>query len=110
MQLTGAQALIKSLLGTAAINNSKMAYQEFLQVFNSDRFARLKKHGARVQRPLWASTSTKNPEYNDVMYVDDLIGPDTVAPGQRIDQLLRVLIRITTGKFKRLRNPSERFR
>jgi transaldolase/glucose-6-phosphate isomerase len=84
------QALIKSLLGTAAINNSKMAYQEFLQVFNSDRFARLKKHGARVQRPLWASTSTKNPEYNDVMYVDELIGPDTVntMPDQTIAAFL----------------------
>ncbi|MBF6614723.1 MAG: bifunctional transaldolase/phosoglucose isomerase, partial [Chloroflexi bacterium] len=72
------EELIKSLLGTTAINNSKMAYQEFLQVFNSDRFQKLKAKGARVQRPLWASTSTKNPAYNDVMYIDDLIGPDTV--------------------------------
>ncbi len=72
------QELIKSLLGTTAINNSKMAYQEFLQVFNSDRFQKLKAKGARVQRPLWASTSTKNPAYNDVMYIDELIGPDTV--------------------------------
>ncbi len=72
------QELIKSLLGRAAIDNSKMAYQEFLNVFNTERFERLKEHGARVQRPLWASTSTKNPAYNDVMYVDELIGPDTV--------------------------------
>ena len=57
---------IKSLLGTAAINNSKMAYQEFLQVFETERFERLKDHGAHVQRPLWASTSTKNPAYSDV--------------------------------------------
>jgi transaldolase/glucose-6-phosphate isomerase len=72
------QQHIKSLLGTAAINNSKIAYQEFLKVFGDDRFKKLKEHGARVQRPLWASTSTKNPEYNDVMYVEELIGPDTV--------------------------------
>jgi transaldolase len=84
------QELIKSLLGTAAINNSKMAYQEFLEVFNTPRFAHLKEHGARVQRPLWASTSTKNPAYNDVMYVDELIGPDTVntMPDQTIAAFL----------------------
>jgi transaldolase/glucose-6-phosphate isomerase len=69
---------IKSLMGTAAINNSKMAYQEFLRVFGTERFQRLKEKGARVQRPLWASTSTKNPNYSDVLYVDSLIGPDTV--------------------------------
>jgi transaldolase/glucose-6-phosphate isomerase len=69
---------LTSLLGTAAINNSKDAYQEFLKVFETERFARLKDHGARVQRPLWASTSTKNPAYSDVLYVDELIGPDTV--------------------------------
>jgi transaldolase/glucose-6-phosphate isomerase len=69
---------ISSLMGTAAINNSKLAYQEFLKAFGTERFERLKDHGARVQRPLWASTSTKNPAYNDVMYVEELIGPDTV--------------------------------
>ena len=72
------QELIKSLLGTAAINNSKLAYEEFLKVFGSERFRKLKDNGARVQRPLWASTSTKNPDYRDVMYVEELIGPDTV--------------------------------
>ena len=67
-----------------------MAYQEFLKVFNTARFAHLKEHGARVQRPLWASTSTKNPAYNDVMYVDELIGPDTVntMPDQTIAAFL----------------------
>ncbi|MGA7730327.1 MAG: bifunctional transaldolase/phosoglucose isomerase [Chloroflexia bacterium] len=69
---------ISSLMGTAAINNSKLAYQEFLKAFGTERFERLKDHGARVQRPLWASTSTKNPAYRDVMYVEELIGPDTV--------------------------------
>lgn len=69
---------LQSLLGTSAVNNSKIAYQAFLDVFQTERFERLKDHGARVQRPLWASTSTKNPAYNDVMYVEELIGPDTV--------------------------------
>ncbi len=81
---------ISSLMGTAAVNNSKMAYQEFLKMFGTERFERLKDHGARVQRPLWASTSTKNPAYNDVMYVEDLIGPDTVntMPDQTIASFL----------------------
>src|SRR5205814_7842769 len=71
-------------------NNSKMAYQEFLKVFQTERFERLKDHGARVQRPLWASTSTKNPAYSDVMYIDELIGPDTVntMPDQTIAAFL----------------------
>lgn len=72
------QQLIKSLLGTTAINNSKMAYQQFTGVFTADRYKKLAAKGARVQRPLWASTSTKNPSYSDVMYVEELIGPDTV--------------------------------
>lgn len=67
-----------SLLGKAAIANARLAYADYKQVFDSERFARLKAAGARVQRPLWASTSTKNPAYSDVMYVDELIGPDTV--------------------------------
>ncbi len=72
------KAEISSLLGTAAVDNSKLAYQEFLSAFGDERFERLKDHGAKVQRPLWASTSTKNPAYNDVLYVEELIGPDTV--------------------------------
>lgn len=72
------QQTIKGLMGTAAINNSKIAYDEFLRAFGTERFERLRDHGAHVQRPLWASTSTKNPEYNDVMYVEELIGPNTV--------------------------------
>jgi transaldolase len=66
------------LRGKAAVANSKLAYQEYLKVFTGDRFAALKANGARVQRPLWASTSTKNPEYAPTIYVDTLIGPDTV--------------------------------
>jgi transaldolase len=69
---------ILALRGKAAIANAKMAYQRFREIFDSERFERLRAKGARVQRPLWASTSTKNPEYRDVMYVEQLIGPDTV--------------------------------
>jgi transaldolase len=66
------------LLGQAAVASAKLAYQDFLRTFTGDRWARLKGHGARLQRPLWASTSTKNPAYPDTMYVDELIGEDTV--------------------------------
>ncbi len=69
---------ILSLRGKAAIANAKLAYQSFQRIFGGDRFARLKAAGAKVQRPLWASTSTKNPAYRDVIYVEELIGPDTV--------------------------------
>ena len=67
-----------ALLGKAAIANARLAYADFKQVFTSARFLALKAKGAHVQRPLWASTSTKNPAYRDVMYVEELIGPDTV--------------------------------
>lgn len=68
----------ESLLGKAAIANAKLAYADFKRVFSSERFAALGAKGARVQRPLWASTSTKNPAYRDVVYVEELVGPDTV--------------------------------
>lgn len=68
----------QELMGKVAIANAKIAYQHFLDFFKSERFAKLEAHGARVQRVLWASTSTKNPAYADVMYVDNLIGPHTV--------------------------------
>ena len=68
----------KELLGKVAIANAKMAYQLFKKIFTSDRFLKLRDQGARVQRPLWASTGTKNKNYSDVMYIDALIGPDTV--------------------------------
>lgn len=69
---------IESLMGKAAIANAKLAYSSFKKIFNSERFASLADKGAKVQRPLWASTSTKNPKYRDVLYVEELIGPDTV--------------------------------
>ena len=67
-----------SLKGRAAIANAKMAYRLFQERFSGERWQRLAARGARVQRPLWASTSTKNPAYRDVLYVEELIGPDTV--------------------------------
>ena len=69
---------LKRLHGKAAIANAKIAYERFQQIFGSERFTALQAKGARVQRPLWASTSTKNPAYRDVLYVESLIGPDTV--------------------------------
>lgn len=69
---------LKILKGRAAIANAKLAYRLFTQKFAGPRWEALAKQGGRVQRPLWASTSTKNPEYRDVMYVEELIGPDTV--------------------------------
>ncbi len=68
----------KALRGKLAIANAKLAYVAFSEVFESARFQKLADLGARLQRPLWASTSTKNPEYPDTLYVDELIGPDTV--------------------------------
>jgi len=68
----------EGLFGKAAIANARLAYKAYHVVFTSERFLKLKAQGARVQRPLWASTSTKNPKYRDVIYVEELIGPDTV--------------------------------
>lgn len=69
---------MRALRGKAAIANARLAYRAFRRRFGGDRWARLAARGAMVQRPLWASTSTKNPAYRDVMYVEQLIGPDTV--------------------------------
>ena len=72
------QQKLKSLEGKAAIANARLVYQEFKRIFGTPRFESLKHSGAHVQRPLWASTSTKNPAYRDVLYAEELIGPDTV--------------------------------
>jgi transaldolase len=66
------------LQGNLAVANAKLAYQHYLEVVGSDRWAFLAAKGARPQRCLWASTSAKNPAYRDVIYVEELIGPDTV--------------------------------
>ena len=67
-----------SLRGTIAIANARRIYRRFREIFQGERFARLIQRGARVQRPLWASTGTKNPAYSDVLYVESLVGPETV--------------------------------
>ena len=72
------QALLKSLKGKVAIANGKLTYQRYQRIFSGPRWQALAAKGAQTQRVLWASTSTKNPEYRDVMYVEELIGPDTV--------------------------------
>ena len=69
---------LKPLLGTAAIANARLAYEAFKATFGGERFAVLRAQGAQAQRPLWASTGTKNPAYSDVLYLETLIGPDTV--------------------------------
>jgi transaldolase len=72
------QALLKSLLGKVAIANGKLTYQRYQKIFGGPRWQALAAKGAQTQRVLWASTSTKNPAYSDVYYVEELIGPDTV--------------------------------
>jgi transaldolase len=79
-----------SLRGRAAVAQAQIAYQHFRNAFSGERWERLARHGGRVQRPLWASTSTKNPSYPDLLYVETLIGPDTVntMPGATLDHFL----------------------
>jgi transaldolase len=81
---------ILALRGKAAVAQAQEAYQHFVAKFSGPRWDALAAKGARVQRPLWASTSTKNPAYPDLLYVDTLIGPDTVntMPAQTIDAVL----------------------
>jgi transaldolase/glucose-6-phosphate isomerase len=72
------KAQLTSIQGKVAIANGKLAYQSYLSIFGTDRWKKLAARGAQTQRVLWASTSTKNPAYRDVMYVEELIGQDTV--------------------------------
>ena len=69
---------LRSVLGKVAIANGKLAYERYLKIFSGPRWDKLKAQGAQVQRVLWASTSTKNPAYPDILYVQEMIGPDTV--------------------------------
>ncbi len=80
----------KELQGKIAIANAKMAYARFQEIFSGPRWDKLAANGARVQRPLWGSTSTKNPDYLDTLYVNELIGPDTVntLPPATLDAVL----------------------
>ena len=74
----GLEAKLKAVKGKVAIANAKIAYQKYKEIIQTDRWKALSVKGANVQRLLWASTSTKDPSYSDVMYVDELVGPDTV--------------------------------
>jgi transaldolase len=81
---------LEALRGKVAVANAKLAYQKFEEIFSGPRWETLKAAGARPQRPLWASTGTKNPDYSDLLYVDTLIGPHTVntMPGKTIQAFL----------------------
>jgi transaldolase/glucose-6-phosphate isomerase len=72
------RARLEGMMGRAAIANAKLAYVKYKEIFHGERFRALKAKGAQVQRQLWASTGTKNPKYSEVLYVDNLIGPETV--------------------------------
>jgi transaldolase/glucose-6-phosphate isomerase len=72
------QALLRSLMGKVAIANGKLTYQRYKELFSGPAWAELAKKGAQTQRVLWASTSTKDPTYSDVLYIEELLGPDTV--------------------------------
>src|SRR5947208_6399579 len=76
------KARLKGLQGKIAIANAKLAYQLYQRIFRDERWQRLAQHGALTQRLLWASTGTKNKAYSDVLYVEELIGPDTVKIGR----------------------------
>jgi len=78
------------LRGRAAVANAKLIYQDFLRLFSGERWEKLAAAGAQVQRPLWASTSTKNPDYPDLLYVTSLIGPNTVntVPPETLEAIL----------------------
>ncbi len=98
----GSGAGLSGLMGKAAVANAKLAYRAFQETFGSERFARLREMGAMVQRPLWASTGTKNPEYSDVLYVETLLGPDTVntMPDATLEAFLdhgRAALTVTEG-------------
>jgi transaldolase/glucose-6-phosphate isomerase len=84
------RARLEGLRGKAGLANCRVVYQDFLDVFGKEPFTALKAKGARVQRPLWASTGTKNPAYSDLLYVENLIGPDTVntMPEKTLEALL----------------------
>ena len=81
---------LEGRMGKAALANAKVVYQDYLAAFGTDSWKALAAKGARVQRPLWASTGTKNPAYSDLLYVENLVGPDTVntLPETTLDALL----------------------
>ncbi|MCL2926645.1 MAG: transaldolase [Trichodesmium sp. St16_bin4-tuft] len=110
------KAKLEAVKGKVAIANAKIAYQKYKEIIQSDRWKALSAKGAKEQRLLWASTSTKNPAYSDVMYVDELIGPNTVntLPPQTIDACadhcdvdnrVETNIEVTKEVMKNLKDP-----
>lgn len=96
------EAQLKAIKGKVAIANAKIAYQKYKEIISTDRWKALAEKGVKVQRLLWASTGTKDPHYSDVMYVDELVGPDTVntLPPATIDACIDhcdVASRVETG-------------
>ena len=88
---SGAEKIrLEGLRGKAGLANSKVVYQDFRTIFGAEPFTTLRGNGARLQRPLWASTGTKNPAYSDLLYVENLVGNDTVntMPEKTLDALL----------------------
>ena len=91
------------LMGHAAVANARLAYTRFEAIFRDQRFKRLYEHGAQVQRPLWASTSTKNPSYSDILYVQELIGSQTIntVPQETLEAFLdHGVVRLTLEEGK----------
>ena len=103
---------IDDLQGKIAVANSKVAYEKSLEIFDTSGWKKLAKEGARMQRLLWASTGTKNPEYSDTLYVDELIGPNTVntMPPATLDafidhgSIVRTIDKNVTQAYKDLEN------
>jgi transaldolase/glucose-6-phosphate isomerase len=91
-RIADGQTHLRDLLGQAAVANAKVAYDLYRQKFHAEAFAELRERGVHPQRPLWASTSTKNPAYRETIYVDTLIGPDTVntAPPATLEAIRRM--------------------
>jgi transaldolase len=85
----------KDLKGKIAVANAKLVYQKGKELFSSERFKKLQKNGAKIQRLLWASTSTKNPAYPDTLYVEELIGKNTINTSSRLQLML---IKITANR------------
>ncbi|MFN2459583.1 MAG: transaldolase, partial [Candidatus Velthaea sp.] len=88
-KIRSGETALEDLPGKAGIANLKLVYQRFLKLFNGDKFARARAAGAHVQRPLWASTGTKNPAYSDLMYLENVVARDTVntVPPQTLEAL-----------------------
>jgi len=100
---------LESLLGKAGVAGLKLTYQRFRDIFQGDAFAKCRQAGAAVQRPLWASTSTKNPNYDDLMYVERVVAPDTVntMPENTLAALTHAEVQVCAKDFGNLRSDGQ---